>query len=346
MEIQPVYVFYGDDHGRIQIDVDFFRNYFLQQGCFVDTFDGTKAELSEILMSAEANPLFGDKRLIIVDHAPWFGSDKKAKNQEESEFPSAEDEPSGKKGAVKKDTVTSELLTYLENPNEDICIVFLAKSVDKRKKITKAAEKCGKVREYKQLKTWELPEFVRKCSRKEGKNIDGRAITLLIDMVGEDTSLLSSEMQKLSLYVAERKNIGENDVLRVASRSAEANSFQLSDAINSGSFISVVKVLDELLAEMKPGEYMVIHGYIANYLRMLMRVKELDAEGMGIDDMAKTLGIHVYRIKQGLSGARRFTMAELAAGLTALSEVDLALKSGSGEFKASFRSAILSFVKQ
>ena len=77
MDIQPIYLFYGEEKFLLYKDVAFFRDYFAKEGVTAEEFDGGKVSLSAVIASAAEMPLFGGTRLIIVDHAPWFSQKAK-----------------------------------------------------------------------------------------------------------------------------------------------------------------------------------------------------------------------------------------------------------------------------
>lgn len=325
MEIKPVYLFYGEETFLLQKDLAYFRNYFEGEEYGTEVFDGAKDSLDLILAAAEANPLFAEKRLIIVENSPWF---KKKESKRE--------------GKSKKTDGDEELLfDYLSHPNEDACLVFTADKADQRMKLVKAVASCGKVREYKPLSRWELPDYLRKHLARLGKQIDSRALDLLLMLCGEQLGALVNEAEKAAIFVGEQKRIEENDILRVVSRSAEVNSFQLSDALGERDPRKIYRLASELVETMKPGEYMALFGYISNYLRILIRVKELAARGKSPDMIAKATKIHSFRVKKAMPAAERYTMEELIQGLALLMEVDYQMKSGAGEFRQTFPSALV-----
>lgn len=127
----------------------------------------------------------------------------------------------------------------------------------------------------------------------------------------------------------------------MVSRSAEVNSFQLSDALGERDPRKIYRLASELVETMKPGEYMALFGYISNYLRILIRVKELAARGKSPDMIAKATKIHSFRVKKAMPAAERYTMEELIQGLALLMEVDYQMKSGAGEFRQTFPSALV-----
>ena len=320
MDIQPIYLFYGEEKFLLYKDVAFFRDYFAKEGVTAEEFDGAKVSLSTVIASAAEMPLFGGKRLIIVDHAPWF-SHKAKKGKDGEEVIPASAEAEGK-----------ELIAYAEDPNEDTCLVFIADSADKRMKTVKAVEAAGKVRKYEPKKSYELPDYVRKYLSRQKKKIAPRGLDLLLAMTGEDLGVLTSEMDKLILYIDERERIEEEDVEKVVSQSAEATGFLLSDAIGLRRKDKVREYAASVLERTKPHEYAMLFGYLVNYFRLLIRIKDLAAARKTEKAIAKELGVHEFRVKKGMEAQRNYSMEELCDAMAQMLDCDYKVKSGRWDY--------------
>ncbi len=320
MEIKPLYLFYGEEKFLLYKDVAFFRDYFAKEGVIAEEFDGAKVSLSAVMTSAAEMPLFGGKRLIIVDHAPWFSQKaKKGKEGGEEKRKTAESE-------------SKELIAYAENPNEDTCLVFIADSADKRMKTVKAVEAAGKVRKYEAKKSYELPDYVRKYLARQKKKISPRGLDLLLAMAGEDLGILSGEMDKLALYVDDRERIEADDVERIVSQTAEATGFLLSDAIGLRRKAKVREYAASVLERTKPGEYAMLFGYLINYFRLLIRIKDLASQRKTEKAIAKELGVHEFRIKKGMEAQRNYSMDELCDAMALMLDCDYKVKSGQWDY--------------
>lgn len=334
MEIKPIYLFYGEEKFLLYKDVAFFRDYFAKEGVTAEEFDGGKISLSAVIASAAEMPLFGGKRLIIVDHAPWFA--KKVKKGKDGETKEKETlDPEGK-----------ELIAYAENPNEDTCLVFVADNADKRMKTVKAVEAAGKVRKYEPKKSYELPDYVRKCLARQKKKISPQGLDLLLAMTGEDLGVLAGEMDKLVLYIDNRERIEVDDVERLVSQTAEASSFLLSDAIGLRRREKVKEYAASILERTKPGEYAMLFGYLVNYFRLLIRVKDLAERRKTEKVIAKELGVHEFRVKKAMEAQKKYTMAELCEAMALMLDCDYKVKSGRWDYTDGLFVTLMKIVSQ
>ena len=331
MEIKPLYLFYGEEKFLLYKDVAFFRDHFAKEGVVAEEFDGNKVSLSAVMASASEIPLFGGKRLIIVDHAPWFSKKTKKGKDDDKDI---------------KEPDASELLAYAENPNEDTCLVFISDSADKRMKTVKAIETAGKVRKYEPKKAYELPDYVRKYLSRAGKKISGPGLDLLLAMTGEELGTLTGEMDKLILFLGDRDRVEADDVERIVSQTAEATSFLLSDAIGLRHVNKVREYTSEVLAHTKPGEYAMLFGYLVNYFRLLIRIKDMAAQRKSEKAIAKELNVHEFRVKKGMEAQRKYTMDELCDAMAAMLDCDYKVKSGQWDYTDGLFVTLLKIVQK
>ena len=329
MEIKPIYLFYGEERYLLHKDVSIFRSYFLKEGVAAEEFDGSKTSLAAIVAAAAEVPLFGGRRLIIVDRAPWFSGKKKGGEEVKEK---------------KADPGVEEFLAYAARPNTETCLVFICDSADKRMKTVKAVAEVGTVREYAAKKSYELPDYIHKYLAKQRKRIAPKATDLLLEYVGDDIGLLSGEMDKLVLFADERERIEADDVERVVSRSAEASLFALSDAIGARRKRKVRETLTTILDRTKPGDYAMVFGYLVNYFRLLLRIKDLSAARMSEKAIVRETGVHAFRVKKGMEAARNYSAEELCGALAAMLDCDYKVKSGRWEYGDGLFATIMKIV--
>ncbi len=316
-EIKPLYLFYGAERFLIERDLKFFRRHFSADGGFgVQEMDGGKVSLAAVVDAARTPPFFAERALVIVDHAPWF--------KEES-----------------KDSAA--LLDYIENPADFTCLVFVADEVDKRRKLFKAMLANGKARAYEPPNRWEMARYVRELFQKQGKRIDNAGMDLLLSLLPEELAVVHSEAEKIITYLGADSAADAATVLRLVAKSQEATNFQLSDALGSRDLKTLTPILKEVISQLPRDKEMALHGYIANYLRLLLRAREMMAKGKAVN--GKSLGVHDFRAKKAAEAAAHYTEAELIQGLRRLSDVDFRLKSGQATFGEDFFTALLAFAK-
>jgi DNA polymerase-3 subunit delta len=120
---------------------------------------------------------------------------------------------------------------------EGVRLLITSPKVDKRKVFYKAIDKLGTVETFAgwsvEDKDWvDTAEMAaRQQVREARKEIAEDALAALVSNVGPNSRQLSSEIEKLVLYVGERPRIALPDVETIVTRNKQAKSFALADAV-------------------------------------------------------------------------------------------------------------------
>lgn len=108
------------------------------------------------------------------------------------------------------------------------------------------------------------------------------ALAELITRVGPQPRQLDSEIEKLSLFVGDRKEITKRDVDTICVRNKMARAFALGDALGNRNLAALLRCLDEELWEMQfdkdKSEIGMLYGLISK-VRALLMLKEMLREG-------------------------------------------------------------------
>ena len=112
-----------------------------------------------------------------------------------------------------------------------------------------------------------------------------------------------------------------DDVERLVMRTAEVKPW---DFLNAVSARDLPRAL-ELLALQPDRSEVRLFSLLVTRLRELIVAKALDARGAG-RELATTLGVQSWQVKNHLTWARRYKMAELVDALSAAVDVEAALK--------------------
>jgi DNA polymerase-3 subunit delta len=171
---------------------------------------------------------------------------------------------------------------------KDVRLLISAAKVDKRKVFYKTLDKLGTVEAFAGWsvddRDWadQAENWVRKAIRTREKEISEEALGELISRVGPNARQLDTEVEKLSLYVGGRKEIGMEDVEAICTRNKLARAFALGDALGDRDLPRLLKRLDEELWEVKfdsqKSEIGLLYGLIAKVRAMLL-LKEMLREG-------------------------------------------------------------------
>ena len=169
-------------------------------------------------------------------------------------------------------------------------------------------------------KRWELPRRVQQMATQHGKSISTAAAEELVSRSGENTRMLDNDLAKL-VQMVEAPQIELADVERWIVRTAEVQPWDFLNAVSARDMRRSLELFNLLPAKSYVWTYILLCGRI----RELIVAKALDARGQG-RELAATLKLQSWQVKNHLTWARRFSMAELVAALEGAVDVELALK--------------------
>src|SRR4051812_5656634 len=171
---------------------------------------------------------------------------------------------------------------------QSVRLLISAAKVDKRKVFFKTLDKIGTVESFA---GWSVDDrdwanqaegWARKAIRTRQKEISEEALAELISRVGPNARQLDTEVEKLSLYVGDRKEIEMEDVTAICTRNKMARAFALGDALGDRDLPRLLRRLDEELWEVKfdsqKSEIGLLYGLISKVRAMLL-LKEMLREG-------------------------------------------------------------------
>ena len=170
----------------------------------------------------------------------------------------------------------------------NVRLLISAGKVDRRKTFYKTVDKIGTVEVFTAWSTedrdWagQAEAWARDGLRAVGKEIGDEAVAVLVAGVGPHVRLLAGEIEKLSLFVGDRRTIELTDVSAICSRSKNAQAFALGDALGDRDLPRLLQCLDEELWELKlssqKSEIGLLYGLISK-VRTMVLLKEMLTEG-------------------------------------------------------------------
>ena len=191
--------------------------------------------------------------------------------------------------------VTAALTEFAEELKafrwDGVRLLISAGKPDKRRSFYKTVEKLGTVEPFTALsaddKDWASRaegEALRGI-KKAGKDISDEALGELVTRVGPNLRALTSEVEKLTLYLGDRLEITLTDVQTMTTRQKLAQAFALGEALGDRDLGKLMRVLDQELWEIRTGadkrksEIGLLYGLISK-IRALLMLKELRQQGV------------------------------------------------------------------
>lgn len=302
--LKNILLFYGRERYLIRWACEEVRKKYIQPASEMFDFtklDGTVSGAGEIIDACETLPMLSEKKVVLVE-----------------DF----DESEGR---------GDQMAEYFKSFPDHAVLVLVCDTVDKRKKLYKAAAKYGSAYDYERLDTPLLRSFLSKRFRASGREFDPDLTSLFIELSGyfdrdSDYTLdnLVNDAAKVIAHSGSR--ITPEDIENAVTGNIERDVFAFSDALSSGRKGEALRMLHSLL-EYGENVFKLL-GLICSQYEILLAVCEMRRDGMNPAQMREILGIHEFRIKKALGPASRSDAADLRRTLMRAYEAERNIKMG------------------
>jgi len=211
-----------------------------------------------------------------------------------------------------------------ESSENTICFI-LRKMPDKRKKIVKFLMSECQSKEFKKFEVWHRDKvlaIVREMLASKGCEIENIALNHLLDIVGSDLWMISSNIDKIATSILPRTQIKKDDVHCYASN-GEQSTFDFIDDFRKKNKQKVFQFLSDI---KKPEEAYPLLSMLSSHVRLLLLLKSCNSTN--VNDLVKKAGKSPYYVKKLVSDLKLWGIAELKQLLASCHELDYLGKSG------------------
>lgn len=258
--------------------------------------DGQKATDQELVAAIATPPMFGAKRLVVIDQ-PWFL-------------------------AGKKEGQLAGLERMLDDLPEFTCVVFLAAQVDKRLKLVKRLK--DNTHEFPPLSAGEAAAWADDRLRRAGVGGFGLG-KRIVERAGSSLRVLRLEIDKLVAY-ADGSPLQAEDIVALVRNDMETSVFDLVDAVGQRQLEQALHLADQLQTEGQAPLY--ILSMISRQLRLLLLARMQLDSGASEQQAAGALGIHPYPAGKCVLQARLWTERSLQQAIKHCLEAEELTKTG------------------
>ena len=217
------------------------------------------------------------------------------------------------------------LVSYLEAPCESTLLALIGEKLAKNTRLYKAVSAVGAkaVIDCAPMKRSELANAVRSMAVSHGFTLEPDAASLLVDLVGEDTVALDSELKKLSSAHTSNQPVSAEEVQALVARVSESKPWEFTDAFAARNAAKCIR-LRKRLESVSP---YALQAMCVTRIRELICAKSLVERGEG-RNLATVLKCQPWRVKNHLRWASAFSMAELEHAIVSARDAEQAMKSG------------------
>ncbi len=249
---------------------------------------------------------------------------------------------------AKKDEFEA-LARYFRSPNPQALILFVADflripsdarrmELDDKNRFERLRETLGEVAgatgmvELARVSEDDAMRWAVSTAQQAGLRLEQDAARELVDSLGADMMLISSELEKLLLYATDRGKITLGDVETMVLGAKQRTLYELTDAISARNRARALAVLDGLLNSSDAGEDSAIgHLYmLARTFRQMLVILEKNVRDSRAIWQALWQGFRIppFAADDLIRQARRYkNRRELTRALRLVARADLELRS-------------------
>lgn len=294
-----VYLLIGKDKLKVKTVLNKLKERMQEYGDMSfnsNIFNGQNCNSEEIINACLQVPFNSEKKYIIVNDADKLSADDKNK-----------------------------IVEYLENPCESSVLALAFEKLAKTTRLYKICEKINKLAiiDCSLPKRYDIQNTVFAIARKHQGQINPQAANMLVDLVGEDTSKLDSEIQKI-LINNSNKEITIEHVQNLVKKSSFAKPWDFTNAYGQRNLDKCLQLYHEM---PKNSEFQLLFQ-ICKLIKELICVKEFGAR---VDQftLSQELKCEAWKIKNHIIYAKNFDKEELINILNDALDCDKQLKSSS-----------------
>ena len=217
------------------------------------------------------------------------------------------------------------IAAYLVDPAPGSILALVTDELPKASTLADALKKGGKVLTFDIPKPRDLPGWVRAQLEGLHLQLDGEAVRALIEIVGDDPTALTTELEKISAW-AGTEPVSRRDVEHLAVSAHEPPGWALGDAWGSRNVQATLEACEAALEHNDP---FVVAMKLTGQVELVRAVQVFADEGLAAKEIAKKVRRHEFRVRKARDHSRNYSREELDDAIVRLAELDEALKGAS-----------------
>lgn len=258
----------------------------------------------QIMDALQAQAFMGDKNTLIIKNSKFFEKTFSQKNKSKEE---------------------EDIVDQLKNLHTGIYVfICIEGNLDKKSRINNHFK--SSIINFDPFNSKEAVDWIIDRFRRYGKSISYADASKLVFHVGQDSSVLSTEVQKLLAYCVDSKQISTEAIDAIAYNQSSLNIFNLNDAIFSGNIKNAFCILDDLLKNAE-NEYSIFTSLLFD-LRRAYYIKSLANEGVPKNDIEKLASCMSFVVDKRLRALAKVSGENVYKAFKYCAEVDYQIKTG------------------
>ena len=292
---KPLYWLEGEEEFYIDEVMEYAEKKILTAGDAefnLTIFYGKDANWADVLNACRRYPMFAERQVVLL---------KEAQQMKDIE----------------------KLEGYIEKPLGSTILVvsYKGKTLDGRSRISKLIKKNGEVFLSRKIFDNQLPSWTNGYLQSKGYQIAPRALTLLVDHIGNDLNRIANEVEKLSINLGAEKNITEDDIEKYIGVSKEYNIFELQHALSKKDLSKAIRIIQYFEANPKAAPIQLVLPSLYNYFTKILVIYQMN------DKSDKALRPIFYNnpflVQQAMDMLMNYSFAEAEQAILLLHDYNL-----------------------
>lgn len=300
----PVYFLHGEEPYYIDLIAGMIEERALDEaakGFNQMIMYGKDVNMSAVLNNAKRYPMMSDRQVVIIREA-----------QEIQDL-------------VKEDG-QKMLESYLKNPQPSTILVFCHKykTVDGRTSLAKVLDKHAILVHSKQLRDYQVPDWIESYIREKGFTISTKAKQILAEHIGVNLQRLSNEIDKMLINCREKCEIDPAMIQKYVGISKDFNVFELQKALALKDAFKANQIVNYFGANPKVNPAIPVIAFLFTFHTKLLLAhhsKDLSESGL-----AKTLGLPFMAAKEYAVAVRNYPLTKVIRNIQHLRRADMQTK--------------------
>ena len=313
-----IYLFYGEEDLMIDEGIQLIVDKTLDEGSKgfnLDVVYGSKADAKDVVGHASSFPMMGKKRVVVVKEF-----EKLAGTDTEKEIVAA----------------------YVNKPLDSTILVLVSLEPDFRKKPFTDLKKRAELIECKPLYDNQVPPWIGERIRHQGREASVEVCRLIQAYVGNSLRSLQNELDKLYVFMGDRKKIALEDIAAVVGATKGFTIFELQNAIGRKDPKEAIKILERMLEAGQSPQMIIV--MLTRFFTQLWKLTDMRSRRLPDSEIAREIGVSQYFAKQIIEFRSNFDVQQIEENFKSLLEADTVLKSTSRDPRLVLDLLVLSLI--
>lgn len=194
-------------------------------------------------------------------------------------------------------------LKYFEKSSPTTRLVLVAAKIDKRLKLWSTANKKGWITELKPPYPNQIPQWISREAQNMGLQITSEAAYALSESIGTLLMAQIQALEKLQIFIVPRKKIEIKDVEAIVGSFVSKTVFDFTEKVGERNYRQATYLLNQMSSQGEP--FVRLMFMIARHFRLLLMAQEGLTRRFSERELASTLGVHPFFLKDYLKQARK-----------------------------------------